>query len=137
MRYGLGVVAVVLDNGAWGAEKAYQQEFFGGRTLGADLNNPPYDEFARLCGGRGWRVVRPGELSLALGEALGLGEPSVIHVKIDPTALTTLRKDLFEPSLAEKRSEKEAEKEAEKGAEQGGEEGGEQGVIMVMSSSYG
>jgi len=47
IRHDLPVIAIVLDNGAWGAEKAYQQEFFGGRLLGADINSPPYDEFAR------------------------------------------------------------------------------------------
>lgn len=41
IRHELPVIAIVLDNGAWGAEKAYQQEFFGGRLLGADINSPP------------------------------------------------------------------------------------------------
>ena len=40
VRHDLAVVAVVLDNGAWGAEKAYQREYFGGRLLGAELTNP-------------------------------------------------------------------------------------------------
>jgi len=97
IRHDLPVIAIVLDNGAWGAEKAYQQEFFGGRLLGADINNPPYDEFARICGARGYRVEKPGELSVALSEALAERVPAIIHVKIDPTVLSTLRKDLFKP----------------------------------------
>ena len=95
IRHDLPVIAIVLDNGAWGAEKAYQQEFFGGRLLGADINSPPYDEFARSCGCRGYRVEKPGELSAALNAALAEGMAAVIHVKIDPAALSTLRKDLF------------------------------------------
>ena len=95
LRHNLPVIAIVLDNGAWGAEKAYQQEFFGGRLLGAEINSPPYDEFARSCGGRGYRVNKPGELSVALNTALEEGVAAVIHVKIDPAALSTLRKDLF------------------------------------------
>ena len=98
IRYDLPVIAIVLDNGAWGAEKAYQQEFFGGRLLGADINSPPYDEFARICGARGYCVERPGELGAALSEALAERTPTIIHVKIDPTALNTLRKDLFKPA---------------------------------------
>ena len=97
IHYELPVIAIVLDNGAWGAEKAYQQEFFGGRLLGADINSPPYDEFARLCGARGYCAERPGELSAALSEALAERIPTIIHVKIDPAALNTLRKDLFKP----------------------------------------
>ena len=37
-------------------------------------------------------------LQTALGEALRARAPCVIHVAIDPAALSTLRKDLFEPA---------------------------------------
>jgi len=95
VQNGLPVVAVVLDNGAWGAEKAYQQEFYGGRLLGAEIDSPPFDQFARLCGAEGYAVTRPGELGPALTAALAARRPAVIHAKIDPAALSTLRKDLF------------------------------------------
>ncbi len=95
VQHRLPVVAVVLDNGAWGAEKAYQRDFFGGRYLGADLVNPPYDRVAVLCGARGYAVDRPGETAAALTEALAADEPAVIHVKVDPMAFKSLRKDLF------------------------------------------
>ena len=95
VTYKLAVVAIVLDNGAWGAEKAYQQTYFDGRVFGADIVSPDLSELARLCGARGYRVERPGETLCALSEALRLREPAVIHVKIDPTAIRPLRKDLF------------------------------------------
>ena len=98
IRHELPVIAIVLDNGAWGAEKAYQQEFFGGRLLGADISSPPYDEFARICGARGYHAERPGELGAALSEALADRVPTIIHVKINPASLSTLRKDLFKPA---------------------------------------
>ncbi|MEM7505913.1 MAG: thiamine pyrophosphate-binding protein [Pseudomonadota bacterium] len=95
VQHGLGVIAVVLDNCAWGAEKAYQQEFFGGRLIGAEIDGLPLDEFARLCGAQGWRAETPEALRDALAQALQGDGPGLIHVKIDPTALNTLRKDLF------------------------------------------
>ncbi|MEH6633036.1 MAG: thiamine pyrophosphate-binding protein [Halopseudomonas aestusnigri] len=95
IRHDLPVICVVMDNEAWGAEKAYQQTFFGGRLLGAEIKSPRYDEFARLCGARGYAVDTPGELGPILQEAIASGEAAVIHVKIDPTALNALRKDLF------------------------------------------
>lgn len=101
VQNGLPVIAVVLDNGAWGAEKAYQQEFFGGRLLGADITSPAYDEVAKLCGADGYWVEEPGELSVALKAAIGKRRPAVIHAKIDPKALSTLRKDLFTPQEEE------------------------------------
>lgn len=95
VRCDLPVISIILDNGAWGAEKAYQQEFFGGRLLGSEIDSPRYDKFAELCGAKGWFVDQPGQLGQAIAEALAGGETSVIHVKIDPNSLSTLRKDLF------------------------------------------
>ena len=95
VRYRLPVIAIVLDNGAWGAEKAYQLEFFAGRLLGAEIDSPRYDKVAELCGAKGWFVEEPGQLTQALTQAPACEAPAVIHVKIDPNALSTLRKDLF------------------------------------------
>ena len=95
VAYDLPVIAVVLDNGAWGAEKAYQRTFFEGRTLGADIESPPYDKVAELCGATGYAVDAPGGTEAALQDALAEKRPAVIHVKIDPDAINALRKDLF------------------------------------------
>ncbi|WP_298853194.1 thiamine pyrophosphate-binding protein [uncultured Ruegeria sp.] len=93
----LPITIVVLDNEAWGAEKAYQQEFYGGRLLGAEIRSPRFDKFAELCGGKGIWVDGPGGMGPALQEAIASHETTVIQAKIDPGALMTLRKDLFKP----------------------------------------
>ncbi|WP_107497904.1 thiamine pyrophosphate-binding protein [Thalassobius sp. I31.1] len=95
IQHSLPIVVVVLDNEAWGAEKAYQQEFYGGRLLGAEIQSPRYDKFAELCGGKGIWVDGPGELGDALTAAINSNETTIIQAKIDPKALMTLRKDLF------------------------------------------
>ncbi|MEX0349468.1 MAG: thiamine pyrophosphate-binding protein [Paracoccaceae bacterium] len=95
ISHNLPITIVVLDNEAWGAEKAYQQEFYGGRLLGAEIASPRFDRFAELCGGKGIWVEGPGGLGPALAEALVSDETTVIQAKIDPGALMTLRKDLF------------------------------------------
>ena len=95
VQQNLNVIAVVLDNGAWGAEKAYQRDFFDARYLGADLINPAYNKVAELCGAAGYAAERPGETETALKAALETGGPAVIHVKVDPDAMKSLRKDLF------------------------------------------
>ena len=95
VSYKLPVTIVVLDNEAWGAEKAYQQEFYGGRLLGAEIQSPRFDKFAELCGGKGVWVEGPGELGPALQNAIASNQTTVIQAKIDPGALMTLRKDLF------------------------------------------
>jgi len=93
----LPVIAIVIDNGAWGAEKAYQKEFFGGRLLGAEIASPDYAALAELCGADGYRASKPGETAAALKQALARARPAVIQVKVDREALSALRKDLFKP----------------------------------------
>ena len=95
IQHKLPIVVVVLDNEAWGAEKAYQQEFYGGRLLGAEITSPRYDKFAELCGGKGFWVDGLGEMGPALTAAIASNETTIIQGKIDPGALMTLRKDLF------------------------------------------
>ena len=95
VEYDLPVIAVVIDNAAWGAEKAYQKEFFAGRLLGAEISSPDYADVAELCGATGYKVTRAGETTAALTAALTAGKPAVIHIKVDTEALSALRKDLF------------------------------------------
>ena len=48
------------------------------------LRNPDFAEYARLCGGRGYRVDAPGDLAPALRKALNGGGPALVDVRADP-----------------------------------------------------
>ena len=93
--HGIDTVTVVMNNGCWGAEKAYQRDFFGGRYIGADVSSPPFDKLAELYGARGWRAETLDEMAQAIEEALGCGKPAVIDVQVDPAALYSFRRDSF------------------------------------------
>jgi acetolactate synthase-1/2/3 large subunit/sulfoacetaldehyde acetyltransferase len=95
VQHGLNTVAVVFDNGCWGAEKAYQKDFYNGRFIGSDIISPPYDQVAELCGAKGYAVSQPGELADAVAEALKDDAPAVVHAKTDPDAMVSFRKDAF------------------------------------------
>ncbi|HSO06598.1 MAG TPA: thiamine pyrophosphate-binding protein [Pelomicrobium sp.] len=95
VAHGLNTVVVVMNNGCWGAEKAYQRDFFGQRYIGADVPNPPYDQLAELYGARGFRVNRAAELERVIGEAIACGKPAVVEVPVDPDALYSFRRDSF------------------------------------------
>jgi acetolactate synthase-1/2/3 large subunit/sulfoacetaldehyde acetyltransferase len=97
---GIHTVCVVMNNGCWGAEKAYQRDFFGGRYIGADVPNPPYDALAKLYGAAGFRVEKPGEAEDALRAALACGRPAIVDVMIDPDALYSFRRDSFQHRAA-------------------------------------
>ncbi len=92
---GINTVCVVMNNGCWGAEKAYQRDFFGGRYIGADVPNPPYDRLAELYGARGFRVERVEEIAPAVDAAVRCGKPAVVDVQVDPNALYSFRRDSF------------------------------------------
>ena len=87
VEYRLPVVSVVMNNGSWGSEKAYQRFAFNERYVGADTTNPRFDKFAELFGGAGFYVERPEEVGEALQQALQAGKPSIIEIPIDPDEL--------------------------------------------------
>ncbi|WP_207003584.1 thiamine pyrophosphate-binding protein [Trinickia mobilis] len=95
VQHGINSICVVMNNGCWGAEKAYQRDFFDGRYIGADVPNPPYDKVAELFGAKGFRVNHASEFEAAFGAALSCGKPAIIDVQIDPNALYSFRRDSF------------------------------------------
>ena len=92
---GINTVCIVMNNGCWGAEKAYQRDFFGGRYIGADVPNPPYDKLAELYGAKGFRVEKAAQIAEAVKAALACGRPAVVDVMVDPSALYSFRRDSF------------------------------------------
>jgi acetolactate synthase-1/2/3 large subunit/sulfoacetaldehyde acetyltransferase len=95
VSHGINSVCIVMNNGCWGAEKAYQRDFFGERYIGADVHNPPYNEVAELYGAAGFRVDRAHQIEAAVRAALTCGKPAVIDVQVDPNALVSFRRDSF------------------------------------------
>lgn len=86
-------IAVVMDNGTWGAEIAYQRDFYNKRYIGAHVLSPRFDEVMKLCGGTGYYVTGPGETADAVSQAMKAGKPAVIHAKVDPEAVLSFRTD--------------------------------------------
>ena len=95
VKYGINTTTIVLNNRCWGAEKAYQRDFFNGRYIGADIASPPFDKVAELYGAAGFAVDRIQDLGEAVSSALQCGKPAVIDVAVDPDALYSFRRDSF------------------------------------------
>jgi acetolactate synthase I/II/III large subunit len=89
VREQIAVVAVVMNNFAYGNIKIRQQTKFGGRLIGCEFDNPDFAEVARLFGAMGERVVEPGQLRPAFERALTAGGPAVIDVHVDPDEICT------------------------------------------------
>jgi acetolactate synthase-1/2/3 large subunit/sulfoacetaldehyde acetyltransferase len=93
--HGINTVTVVMNNKCWGAEKAYQRDFFNGRYIGADVSSPPFDKLAELYGAAGFRADRLDDVGPAIEAALACGKPAVVDVSVDPSALYSFRRDSF------------------------------------------
>jgi acetolactate synthase I/II/III large subunit len=83
MRFNIGVVAIVFNDGAYGNVRRIQQEMFGGRLISSDLQNPDFEKFVGSFGMNYWRSDSPDTLAAALDAALRSGRPGFIEVKID------------------------------------------------------
>lgn len=83
-KYGIGLVTVVFNDGAYGNVRRSQIEQFEGRVLGTDLVNPDFVQLAESFGVRGARATTPAELEGLLRETVGSGshEPVLIDVPV-------------------------------------------------------
>ena len=95
VEYKINTITIVMNNSSWGAEKAYQKDFFGKRYIGADISSPAFHKVAQLYGAKGYEVNRVSEVNEALKAALKCNKPAVINVKVDPKALYSFRRDSF------------------------------------------
>ena len=91
----INTVTIVMNNGCWGAEKAYQRDFFNGRYVGADVSSPPFDKLAELYGAAGFHVDSLADVGGAVEAALAANRPAVVNVAVDPSALYSFRRDSF------------------------------------------
>ncbi len=82
-KFGIGLVTVVFNDGAYGNVRRAQVEQFAGRVLGSDLLNPDFVHLAESFGVRGTRATTPAELEGVLRETLGrTTEPVLIDVPV-------------------------------------------------------
>lgn len=93
VMHNIATIAIVMDNGAWGSEIAYQRDFYNRRYIGAHVHSPRFDEVMKLTGGNGYYVTEAGETADAVKQAMAAGKPAVIHAKVDPEAVISFRTD--------------------------------------------
>jgi len=99
VAYKINTITIVMNNKSWGAEKAYQKDFYGKRYLGADIDSPRFDKLAELYGAKGFKVTKISEINRTLKLALKIKKPVVIDVDVDPKALYSFRRDSFKHKI--------------------------------------
>ncbi len=88
VQYGLAVIFVVVDNGMYGTIRMHQERNYPARVSGSDLTNPDFAALARAYGAHGETVLRTEEFAPAFERAHASGKPALLHLKLDPQALT-------------------------------------------------
>jgi acetolactate synthase-1/2/3 large subunit len=106
-QHGAAVVVLVVDNGMYGTIRMHQERQYPGRVSGTDLANPDFAALARAFGAYAERVERNEDVPAALERALAAGTPAVLHLPVDPEALTPRQ------TLSEIRAAAEAARSAE------------------------
>src|SRR5260370_132348 len=77
-QHGIGVVAVVFSDGAYGNVKRIQQQAFNNRTIASDLRNPDFVKLGESFGIASERVKSPEELRAAISRGIAKGGPMLI-----------------------------------------------------------
>ena len=88
VQYKLPVIVLVADNGIYGTIRMHQERDYPGRVIATDLRNPDFVAYALAFGGYGAVVEKSADFPAAFAAARASGKPSIIHLKIDPEAIT-------------------------------------------------
>ena len=85
---GANAVVLVCDNGMYGTIRMHQERHYPGRVSGSGLRNPDFAALARACGAHGASVERDADFAPALAAARAAGTPALLHLRLDPAALS-------------------------------------------------
>lgn len=81
VKYGINVVAVVFNDGAYGNVARDLDQDFGG-SYEADFANPDFVAMAEAYGAAGFLAKSPEELTTAIRSALEVDAPSIVEVQL-------------------------------------------------------
>ncbi len=95
VRENIPAIAVVFNNGQWGAEKKNQIDYFEKRYLGTNLKNPNFADVAEAMGANGITVDHVDEIGDALRGAVRSNKPTVINMMLTQELGDPFRRDAF------------------------------------------
>ncbi|SHL41938.1 acetolactate synthase-1/2/3 large subunit [Roseibium suaedae] len=99
---GAAIIVLAIDNGMYGTIRMHQEREYPGRPSATKLVNPDFAALARSYGAFAETVTTTEEFGPAFERAKASGLPALLHLKLDPEAITPAR------SLTQIRTEAEA-----------------------------
>jgi acetolactate synthase I/II/III large subunit len=88
VQFDAPIIVIIADNGLYGTIRMHQERHYPGRISGTGLRNPDFAGYARAFGGFGVTVEKTSDFPTAFQAAERSGLPSIVHLKIDPEAIT-------------------------------------------------
>ncbi|MGH6769060.1 MAG: thiamine pyrophosphate-binding protein [Xanthobacteraceae bacterium] len=88
VQHDIPILAIVIDNGMYGTIRMHQERHHPGRVVATTLKNPDFAAYARAFGGFGTTVEKTADFAAAFKAAQESGKPAIIHVKVEPEAIT-------------------------------------------------
>jgi acetolactate synthase-1/2/3 large subunit len=82
------IVLLVIDNGMYGTIRMHQELHFPDRISVTNLVNPDFCALAKAYGAYAFQVTNSDQFPQALSAAIAAKKPALIHIKLDPQALT-------------------------------------------------
>ena len=84
VKYDMPICHILLNNGELG-KISKEQRAGHFQVWQTSLHNPNFADFAKLCGGQGFRVTTPDEMADAMKAGLNTDGPAIVEVLTDPT----------------------------------------------------
>jgi len=82
VKYKMDITHILLNNAELG-KISKEQRAGEWEVWATDLHNPSFAEFAKICGGKGIRVTKAGELEAAIKAALEYDGPAIVEIMSD------------------------------------------------------
>lgn len=87
-QQGANLIVLVVDNGMYGTIRMHQERRFPNRPSATDIVNPDFAALAQAYGAFAATVARTEEFEPALQAALAANRPALLHLLLDPEAIT-------------------------------------------------
>ena len=82
------ILLLVIDNGMYGTIRMHQEREYPGRLSATDLVNPDFAALAAAYGAHAETVRETADFGPAFERARASGKPSLLHLILDPEAIT-------------------------------------------------
>ena len=88
VQYNLPIKIIVIKNNTLGMIRCEQMAFLGNPENGVELTSIDFVKFAEACGGIGYAIKEPDEISSIMEQAMkmdkGRRKPVIIEASVDP-----------------------------------------------------